>query len=57
MLLTLNKLYAGVEAKVGALGKSLVVRIPAAVREFLRLGKGDKLIFTTDGKELVMEKG
>ncbi len=55
-LLALNKLYAGIEAKVGALGKSLVVRIPVDVREFLKLGKGDKLIFTTDGKKLVVEK-
>ncbi|MFH1773461.1 MAG: AbrB/MazE/SpoVT family DNA-binding domain-containing protein [Methanobacteriota archaeon] len=55
-LLALNKLYAGIEAKVGALGKSLVVRIPADVREFLKLGKGDKLVFTTDGKKLVLEK-
>lgn len=55
-LLALNKLYAGIEAKVGALGKSLVVRIPADVKEFLKLGKGDKLTFTTDGKKLVVEK-
>lgn len=55
-LLALNKLYAGIEAKVGALGKSLVVRIPADVREFLKLGKGDKLVFTTDGNKLVLEK-
>lgn len=56
-LLTLNKLYAGIEAKIGALGKSLVVRIPADVREFLKLGKGDKLVFTTNGKGLMAEKG
>jgi YgiT-type zinc finger domain-containing protein len=55
-LFALNKLYVGVEAKVGALGKSLVVRIPADVRDFLKLGKGDKLVFTTDGKRLVLEK-
>lgn len=55
-LLALNKLYSGIEAKVGALGKSLVVRIPVDVREFLKIGKGDKLVFTTDGKRLVMEK-
>ncbi len=56
-LLALNKLYAGIEAKVGALGKSLVVRIPADVRELLKLGKGDRIVFTTDGKKLVLEKG
>ncbi len=55
-LLALNKLYAGIEAKVGTLGKSLIVRLPADVREFLKLGKGDKLVFTTDGKKLVVEK-
>ncbi|MEE8167749.1 MAG: YgiT-type zinc finger protein [Candidatus Hydrothermarchaeales archaeon] len=55
-LLLLNKLYTGIEAKVGALGKSLVVRIPVDVREFLKIGKGDKLVFTTDGKKLVVEK-
>lgn len=55
-LLALNKLYAGIEAKVGTLGKSLIVRIPADVREYLKLGKGDKLVFTTDGKKLVLEK-
>lgn len=55
-LLALNKLYAGVEAKVGTLGKSLIVRIPADIREYLKLGKGDKLVFTTDGKKLIVKK-
>jgi YgiT-type zinc finger domain-containing protein len=55
-LLLLNKLYTGIEAKVGSLGKSLMVRIPADVKKFLEIGKGDKLVFTTDGKRLVLEK-
>jgi len=55
-LLQLNKLYTGVEAKVGALGKSLVVRIPSDVKQFLKIAKGDRLVFTTDGRKLVLEK-
>jgi YgiT-type zinc finger domain-containing protein len=55
-LLLLNKLLMGVEAKVGALGKSLIVRLPADVRDYLGVSKGDSLVFKTDGKRLVVEK-
>ncbi|RLE40044.1 hypothetical protein DRZ77_03115 [Candidatus Woesearchaeota archaeon] len=56
-ILLLNKLLKAVRLKVGSLGKSLIIRLPADVRDFLGLAKGDEVVIRISGEEkLIMEK-
>ena len=50
-----NKLKKGIPVKVGALGNSLVMRLPKEVSSVLEIKKGQEVILRVRDNELVVE--
>lgn len=50
-VLMLNKLKKGLPVKVGQLGNSLIIRLPAEITEFYHIEKGKNILLKTDSLE------